>query len=68
MKKQHTNVSANFGTKVVPCVDGSGEKGVLKDACTRIKAWSSDPVHIAAGHNCPSLPRIVQYAQSIWRN
>ena len=33
-----------FGAKVVSCVDGTGKKGVLKDACTSVlKAWSSDP-------------------------
>ena len=25
-----------FGSKVVECVDGTGQKGVLKDACTAV--------------------------------
>ena len=46
IKKQHSNVikAKLFGAKVVSCVDGTGKKGVLKDACTSVlKAWSSDP-------------------------
>ena len=56
-----------FGAEVVECVDGTGEKGVLKDACTSVlKAWSSDP---EAFYCCGSaigphpFPKIVQYAQ-----
>ena len=40
--KQSTNVlkAKLFGSKVVECVDGTGKKGVLKDACTAaLKAW-----------------------------
>ena len=71
IKKQHSNVikAKLFGSKVVSCVDGTGEKGVLKDACTQVlKSWSSDP---EAFYCCGSaigphpFPRIVQYAQSI---
>ena len=58
-----------FGAEVVECVDGTGEKGVLKDACTSVlKAWSSDP---EAFYCCGSaigphpFPKIVQFAQSI---
>ena len=69
--KQSTNVlkAKLFGSKVIECVDGTGKKGVLKDACTAVlKAWSSDP---DAFYCCGStigphpFPRIVQYAQSI---
>ena len=69
--KQSTNVlkAKLFGSKVIECVDGTGEKGILKDACTAVlKAWSSDP---EAFYCCGStigphpFPRIVQYAQSI---
>ena len=69
--KQSTNVlkAKLFGAKVVECFDGTGEKGVLKDACTAVlKAWSSDP---DAFYCCGSaigphpFPRIVQYAQSV---
>ena len=69
--KQSTNVlkAKLFGAKVIECFDGTGEKGVLKDACTAVlKAWSSDP---DAFYCCGSaigphpFPRIVQYAQSI---
>ena len=68
---QSTNVlkAKLFGAEVVECVDGTGEKGVLKDACTSVlKAWSSDP---EAFYCCGSaigphpFPKIVQYAQSI---
>ena len=71
IKKQHTNVikAKLFGAEVVSCVDGSGKKGVLKDACTAVlKAWSSDP---SAYYCCGSaigphpFPKIVQFAQSI---
>ena len=71
IKKQNTNVikAKLFGAKVIPCVDGTGEKGVLKDACTSVlKAWSSDT---SAFYCCGSaigphpFPRIVQYAQSV---
>ena len=36
--KQSTNVlkAKLFGAKVIECVDGTGEKGVLKDACTAV--------------------------------
>ena len=69
--KQSTNVlkAKLFGAKVIECFDGTGEKGVLKDACTAVlKAWSSDP---DAFYCCGSaigphpFPRIVQYAQSV---
>ena len=69
--KQSTNVlkAKLFGSKVVECVDGTGKKGVLKDACTAVlKAWSNDP---NAYYCCGStigphpFPRIVQYAQSV---
>ena len=69
--KQSTNVlkAKLFGAKVVECFDGTGEKGVLKDACTSVlKAWSSDP---DAFYCCGSaigphpFPRIVQFAQSV---
>jgi len=69
--KQSTNAlkAKLFGAKVIECVDGTGEKGVLKDACTAVlKAWSNDP---DAFYCCGSaigphpFPRIVQYAQSV---
>ena len=69
--KQSTNVlkAKLFGAKVIECFDGTGKKGVLKDACTAVlKAWSSDP---DAFYCCGSaigphpFPRIVQYAQSV---
>ena len=69
--KQSTNVlkAKLFGAKVIECVDGTGEHGVLKDACTAVlKAWSNDP---DAFYCCGSaigphpFPRIVQYAQSV---
>ena len=69
--KQSTNVlkAKLFNSKVIECVDGTGKKGVLKDACTAVlKAWSNDP---DAYYCCGStigphpFPRIVQYAQSI---
>ena len=69
--KQSTNVlkAKLFNSKVIECVDGTGKKGVLKDACTAVlKAWSSDP---DAFYCCGSaigphpFPRIVQYAQSV---
>tara|TARA_B100000029_G_scaffold835_1_gene1003 strand:- start:1585 stop:2784 length:1200 start_codon:yes stop_codon:yes gene_type:complete len=69
--KQSTNAlkAKLFGAKVIKCVDGTGKKGVLKDACTAVlKAWSSDP---DAFYCCGSaigphpFPRIVQYAQSV---
>ena len=44
--KQSTNVlkAKLFNSKVIECADGSGKKGVLKDACTAVlKAWSNDP-------------------------
>jgi tryptophan synthase beta chain len=69
--KQSTNVlkAKLFGSKVIECLDGTGKKGVLKDACTAVlKAWSSDT---DAFYCCGStigphpFPRIVQYAQSV---
>ena len=69
--KQSTNVlkAKLFNSKVIECVDGSGKKGVLKDACTAVlKAWSNDP---SAYYACGStigpypFPRIVQFAQSV---
>ena len=69
--KQSTNVlkAKLFGAKVIECVDGTKEKGILKDACTAVlKAWSNEP---SAYYCCGSaigphpFPRIVQYAQSV---
>ena len=70
-RKQSTNVlkAKLFGAKVVECFDGTGKKGVLKDACTAVlKAWSSDPdAFIVVGLQLGPhpFPRIVQYAQSV---